>query len=114
MKTRHTAPVVALFAGLFVGVVLSAPAWAGGLGAGVLSPAIGNGCANHTSSSTDHRRTTSAAGAAGGDQIAVSVRGPLNQCGGADIPTIDTYKPPRHLPPQDPGAKQTDGGKVQI
>ncbi|MEU4210098.1 hypothetical protein AB0F13_08890 [Streptomyces sp. NPDC026206] len=87
MRTHRTGSALALFIGLLTGIALpAAPAWAGGLGAGILSPAVDNGCANHDWRSTARGGTTTAAGAAGGDRVAVPVAGPLNQCGGADVP----------------------------
>ncbi|WP_179079113.1 hypothetical protein [Streptomyces rectiverticillatus] len=65
--------------------VVVVPAWAGGLGAGILSPAIGNGCANQYGA-TVRGTASQGASAAGGNALGLPVTGPLNQCGGADAP----------------------------
>lgn len=53
------------------------------MGVGVLSPAIGNGCANHAGS-TATGTATAEPGTGNGQLLGMPVSGPLNQCGGAD------------------------------
>ncbi|MGK5640971.1 hypothetical protein ACSNOK_22040 [Streptomyces sp. URMC 126] len=60
-------------------------AQAGGLGGGLLSPAIGNGCANRAGATA--RGSAHVPGSAvGGNQVAAPGAVPTNQCGGADVP----------------------------
>ncbi|MEU4213674.1 hypothetical protein AB0F13_27455 [Streptomyces sp. NPDC026206] len=68
-------------------VASAAPASAGGLG-GFLSPALGNGCANQHLSAAARGAAVSHPSAAGGNLLGVPVTGPLNQCGGADLPGV--------------------------
>ncbi|MBZ4320641.1 hypothetical protein [Streptomyces huiliensis] len=74
-----------------VALTFGSPARAGGLGAGVLSPAVGNGCAARSAAAAQGAasRVTSAAG---GNVLGLPVSGPLNQCGGAEVPVFDLTK----------------------
>ncbi|MBC2877252.1 MULTISPECIES: hypothetical protein [Streptomyces] len=60
-------------------------AQAGGLGGGLLSPAIGNGCANRAGAAA-RGSAHALSSAAGGNHVAVPGAVPTNQCGGADVP----------------------------
>ncbi|MEU7132029.1 hypothetical protein [Streptomyces sp. NPDC046261] len=60
------------------------PASAGGLGGGLLSPAINNGCANQPSGNA-RGSATAGHGTADGNHAAIPGSFLLNQCGGADL-----------------------------
>ncbi|WP_028815216.1 hypothetical protein [Streptomyces flavidovirens] len=90
MKLRTFACAIAVtltFAGVGQG---AAPAWAGGIG-DFLSPAIGNGCANQRVGAAAQGGTTAATGHGAGNLLTLPTTGPLNQCGGADLPLHDSF-----------------------
>ncbi|MGI5339434.1 chaplin family protein [Streptomyces sp. CA-181903] len=62
-----------------------APARAGGLG-GLLSPAMGNGCAARDEGTSARGATAASQGSTAGNRLGVPFAGPTNQCGGADLP----------------------------
>lgn len=61
-------------------------AQAGGLGGGLLSPAIGNECANRVGATARGSAHAAPSSAVGGNHAAVPGAAPTNQCGGADVP----------------------------
>ncbi|MEU2510465.1 hypothetical protein [Streptomyces syringium] len=61
-------------------------AQAGGLGGGLLSPAIGNECANRVGVTARGSAHAAPSSAVGGNHAAVPGAAPTNQCGGADVP----------------------------
>lgn len=82
-------------------------AWAGGLGVGILSPAIDNTCLDHVGATARHV-ASAAPGTANGNGAAVPLSGPVDQCGDADLPfelnqctaDLDSSKPLKHLAPE--------------
>ncbi|MEU8966959.1 chaplin family protein [Streptomyces sp. NPDC048491] len=77
-----------LIATAVAGSVLAADfAVAGGVG-DFLSPAFGTDCANLQTGTQASGSTTRGTGAGGGNLLGLPIGSPLNQCGGADAPSI--------------------------
>ncbi|MFD7711726.1 hypothetical protein [Streptomyces sp. NPDC059786] len=66
--------------------VAASAAWAGGAG-GLLSPALGNGCANDAGAVIARGAAAPGPHVAGGALVGLPLTGPVNQCGNADLPT---------------------------
>ncbi|MEU7148795.1 hypothetical protein AB0B15_12265 [Streptomyces sp. NPDC045456] len=62
----------------------ASPAVAGGIGV-LLSPALGNACAQHGVGAHARGHAGAGTGTAGGNALGLPVTGPLSQCGGADL-----------------------------
>lgn len=87
MTTYKAATTFVLTAGAAAALAAAAvPASAGGIG-DVLSPAFGTNCANHNTGPHAAGTTTTGTGAADGNLLGLPLGSPLNQCGGADMPT---------------------------
>ncbi|MGW6971517.1 hypothetical protein [Streptomyces sp. NPDC054952] len=87
MTTYKAATTFVLTAGAAAALATAAaPASAGGIG-DILSPAFGTNCANLNTASHAAGATTTGTGAADGNLLGLPLGSPLNQCGGADMPT---------------------------
>ncbi|MEU6487495.1 hypothetical protein [Streptomyces sp. NPDC046887] len=87
-RTRRLVALVSTAGCITAGSVLAAtPAAAGGVG-DFLSPAFGTNCANHHTQPRADGATTADTGTANGNLLGLPVGTALNQCGGADAPSI--------------------------
>lgn len=68
-------------------VLAADSAVAGGVG-DFLSPSFGTDCANLHTGAQASGSTTRGTGAGGGNLLGLPIGSPLNQCGGADAPSI--------------------------
>ncbi|MFJ5646300.1 hypothetical protein [Streptomyces sp. NPDC093223] len=87
-KRTCTTAFVLWAAGTTAAVGAASPAAAGGVGA-FLSPAFGTSCANQNTGAGAAGRTTNGTGTANGNLLGVPLGTALNQCGGADAPSIE-------------------------
>ncbi|WP_428935238.1 hypothetical protein [Streptomyces sp. ACT015] len=89
MQTRIALTALTLTIGTAAaGLLSAAPATAGGVG-DFLSPAFGTDCANHHTTPRAAGTTTAGTGSADGNLLGLPLGTALNQCGGADAPSID-------------------------
>ncbi len=90
MATRRTVTALAVAAAaIATGFASAAPAAAGGIIV-IASPSHDNTCANQ-GHATQRGATTSGSGSTGGILAALPVSGPLNHCGGADLPRTHPF-----------------------
>ncbi|MFE9414007.1 chaplin family protein [Streptomyces sp. NPDC006704] len=86
MKTHKTWALLGIaVTAVGSGLASAAPASAGGIG-DFLSPAFGTSCGNLNNGALAAGNTHHSTGTAGGNLARLPLSGPLNQCGGADLP----------------------------
>ncbi|GGZ97075.1 hypothetical protein GCM10010371_66160 [Streptomyces subrutilus] len=86
-KRTCTTALIIWAAGTTAALGAISPAAAGGVG-DILSPAFGTNCANQRTGADAAGRTTNGTGAANGNLLGLPLGTALNQCGGADAPSI--------------------------
>ncbi|GGY64251.1 MULTISPECIES: hypothetical protein [Streptomyces] len=86
-KRTCTTALIIWAAGTTAALGSISPAAAGGVG-DFLSPAFDTNCANQRTGADAAGRTTNGTGAANGNLLGLPLGTALNQCGGADTPSI--------------------------
>ncbi|MER6302047.1 hypothetical protein ABT247_21150 [Kitasatospora sp. NPDC001539] len=89
---RMATGLVLTSAALCAGFATAAPAAAGGIIV-IASPSHDNSCLNSYTRTQPYGRTTGTSGSAQGLQAQVPLLGPLNHCGGADLPLDNANQP---------------------